>query len=191
VATSSGQITQLLVAWSEGNREALETLTTLVHRELHGLAKARMSQQAADHTLQTTALINETYLRLISRNQQSWQNRAHFFAVAARVMRNILVDYARSRRSAKRGAGAQQLRFDDAVFVANEQSPDLIAVDEALQQLATIDPRKARIVELRFFAGLTVEETAEVLKVSPFTVLRDWRFAKVWLHHELTKEKTE
>jgi RNA polymerase sigma factor (TIGR02999 family) len=190
-APSSGQITELLLAWREGDREALETLTLLVHRELHRLAKVRMSRQPLDHTLQTTALINETYLRLMERSRQSWQNRTHFFAVAAQMMRCILVDYARSRRSIKRGAGARCRSLQDPVLVRDEQTTDLIAVDEALRRLASVDPRKARIVELRFFGGLTVDETAEVLKVSPFTVLRDWRFAKAWLHQELARRDND
>ena len=182
------EITQLLLAWNEGDQSALEKLAPLVYEELRRLAKRRMRLERPDHTLQTTALINEAYLRLVDVHNVHWQNRAHFFALCARLMRRILVDYARSRHYAKRGQGVRPISLDQSPVVAPEYSPDLVAVDDALHALAEVDGRKAKVVELRFFGGLTAEETAEVLKVSPETVRRDWKLAKVWLLRELSAE---
>jgi RNA polymerase sigma factor (TIGR02999 family) len=179
-------VTQLLMSWSDGDESALEKLVPLVYGELRRLAGQYMRRERRDHTLQTTALINEAYLQLIDIRKMHWQNRAHFFALCARLMRRILVDFARSRQYAKRGGGAQPLSLDQSVLVSPEYSPDLLAVDDALQALAKFDGRKAQVVELRFFGGLTIEETAEALKVSPETVRRDWRLAKAWLLRELS-----
>jgi len=180
------EVTQLLLAWNDGDERALEKLVPLVYEELRRLARRRMRLERPDHTLQTTALINEAYVRLVDVHNVHWQNRAHFFALCARLMRRILVDYARGRRYAKRGGGAQPISLDQSVPVAPERSPDLVAVDDALHALAEVDARKAQVVELRFFGGLTAEETAGVLKVSPETVRRDWKLAKVWLLRELS-----
>lgn len=187
MATSgSQQITNLLLAWGQGDQAALEALMPLVYDELHKVAARHLRGQRPDHTLQTTALVNEAYLRLIDASQVQWQNRAHFFAVAAHLMRRILVDFARTRNYQKRGGGAQPVALDDAVIVAPERSADLLALDEALTRLQKLDERQARVVELRYFGGLSEEETAEALKVSVRTVRRDWNFARVWLHRELT-----
>ena len=177
--TQSQEITELLLAWSRGERAALEKLVPRVHAELRRVAHRYMARERTGHTLQTTALVNEAYLRLINVEQVRWQNRAHFFAVSAQLMRRILVDFARSRNYLKRGGGAQKVTLDEALVVSQEPGQDLVALDDALKALAATDARKARVVELRFFGGLSVEETAEVLKVSPDTVLRDWRLAKV------------
>ena len=182
------EITQLLLAWNEGDESALEKLVPLVYNELRRLARRRVRLERPDHTLQTTALINEAYLRLVDVRNVHWQNRAHFFALCARLMRRILVDYARTRQYAKRGGGAQPISLEQSPPVALERSQDLVAVDDALHALAEIDARKAQVVELRFFGGLTAEETAEVLKVCPETVRRDWKLAKVWLLRELSAE---
>jgi RNA polymerase sigma factor (TIGR02999 family) len=171
----------LLLAWGRGDEAALNQLIPLVHQELHRIAGRYMRHERADHSLQTTALVDEAYLRLVDIHQVDWQNRAHFFAIAARLMRRILVDFARAHTYQKRGAGAQKVSFDQALLVSNEQGPDVVAIDDALEALAAIDPRKAQVIELRFFGGLSVNETASVLKVSPDTVMRDWRLAKVWL----------
>jgi RNA polymerase sigma factor (TIGR02999 family) len=183
---STLEVTGLLVAWSDGDDSALEKLIPLVYAELHKQAKRYLKGERQDHTLQTTALVNEAYLRLIDSSKVRWQNRAHFFAVAAQLMRRILVDFARSRNYQKRGGGAQQVSLEQAMVISSEKNEDLVALDDALQSLAVIDERKAKIVEMRFFGGLSVEETAEVLKVSPDTVMRDWRLAKVWLLKELS-----
>jgi RNA polymerase sigma-70 factor (ECF subfamily) len=182
---SSQEITQLLLAWSDGDQAALEKLTPLVYAELHRLAKGYMLGERPGHTLQTTALINEAYLRLIDWKNVRWQSRAHFFGVAAQVMRRILVDFARARRYTKRGGGAQQVSLDEAVTIYEDRSAEFIALDEALESLAEIDPRKSQIVELRFFGGLSAKETAEVLKVSQRTVEREWNVARTWLYREL------
>ena len=179
------EVTQLLVAWSDGDEAALDQLAPLVHGELHRLAKRYMSRERENHLLQTSALINEAYLRLIDWKAVRWQNRAHFFGVAAQLMRRILVDFARRRPRVENKVEARQVSLDEAMTVANEEDLDLLALDEALKSLAVIDARKSKIVELRFFGGLSVEETAEVLKVSPDTVMRDWRLAKLWLLREL------
>ena len=178
-------ITQLLVAWSNGDRAALDELVPLVHLELRRIARNYMRGERKDHTLQTTGLINEAYVRLVDQKHVRWQNRAHFLAIASELMRRILVDYARRRLYQKRGAGALQVTLGDAETIPVERTPDLVALDEALTSLAKIDERRSRVVELKFFGGLSIEETAEVLKVSPTTVERDWTIAKAWLHKTL------
>ena len=187
--SSSHDVTALLQAWSQGDQGALEKLTPLVYEELDRIAHHYMAREAAGHSLQTTALINEAYLRLIDARKVSWQNRAHFFAVCAQLMRRILTDHARSRASLKRGAGAQHLSLDESAEIPQEPGADLVALDEALTRLAVFDVRKSKVVELRFFGGMTAEEAAEVLHVSSKTVLRDWDLAKVWLLRELSGEK--
>jgi RNA polymerase sigma factor (TIGR02999 family) len=186
---SSQEVTQWLVAWSNGDSAALDQLIPLIHEELRRLAKRYIGQERRRErhgvTLQTTALVNEAYLRLIDAGNVQWESRAHFFAISAQLMRRILVDYARSRNRAKRGGGAQRVSLEEAAVFSAERAPDLVALDDALDALAKIDERMSRVVELRFFGGLSVEETARVLKVSPQTVLRDWRLAKSWLLHEL------
>jgi RNA polymerase sigma-70 factor, ECF subfamily len=181
------EITKLLSDWSGGDREALDKLMPIVYEELRRLAHRYMAHERAGHTLQTTALVNEAYMRLVNERGMNWQNRTHFFAVAAQIMRFILVDYARGHVRAKRGGGAEQISLSDALVVSENRITDLLILDEALTRLAEFDERKSRIAELRFFAGLTVEETAEVLSVSVETVMRDWRLAKAWLHRELGK----
>jgi RNA polymerase sigma factor (TIGR02999 family) len=185
-AASPQDITELLLAWSEGNQDALKKLTPLVYGELHRLAHHYMAGERTGHTLQSTALVNEAYLRLVQTNRVQWQNRAHFFGVSAQLMRRILVDFARSRQYAKRGGNAPVVSLDDAP-VAVQECAELVALDDALSALSAMDPRKGQVVELRFFGGLSVEETAEVLKVSVETVMRDWRLAKVWLRRELRR----
>jgi RNA polymerase sigma factor (TIGR02999 family) len=187
MTSSPEQVTQWLIAWSSGDQTALDKLMPLVYDELHRLAHHYMSRERPGHTLQTTALVNEAYLRLIDQKSVSWQNRAHFFAVAAQVMRQILVDYARRRQVLKRGGQAVKVSLDEAAIVSQERGADLVALDDALTSLAAIDPRKSQIVELRFFGGLSVEETAEVLKVSPRTVMRQWSLAQAWLYRELSQ----
>lgn len=186
--TSPQQITQLLVEWSNGDDAALEMLLPLVYDELRRLAHHYMSAERVGHTLQTTALVNEAYLRLTDCRQVRWQNRAHFFALAATLMRRILVEHARASDRQKRGGGAFRVALNESAILAPERSRELLALDEALNRLAEIDPRKSRVVELRFFAGLTNDEMAEVLKVSPNTVTRDWKMAEAWLRRELSKE---
>jgi len=183
---SSDDVTQLLRAWSSGDQTAFDKLLPLVYQELHLRAQRYMANERSGHTLQTTALVNEVYLRLVDTPRQNWQNRSHFFAVCAQLMRRILVDFARSRNYQKRGGGAQRLPLDEALTVCNESPTQIIAVDEALKNLAAVDHRKSRVVELRFFGGLTVEETAEVMKISPETVMRDWKMAKSWLLREIS-----
>lgn len=179
-------VTRLLVSWSNGNQQALEQLTPLVYAELRRLAGRYLRRERSDHTLQSTALVHEAFLRLVDQRDVRWQNRAHFFGVAAQIIRRILVDYARARQTAKRGSDACKLSLDEAIGVAERRDMDLIALDDALEGLAEIDPQQARIVELRFFTGLSIEETAEVLGVSRATVNRDWVTAKAWLFRELT-----
>ena len=181
-------VTLLLRAWADGDAAAFERLVPLVHRELHKLARVFMAAEGAGHSLQPTALLNEAYLRLIGGAQVEWRDRAHFFATSARLMRRILVDVARSKRYLKRGGGAAMAPLDDAADVAVDRGPDLVALDLALEALAQIDSRKSRVVELRFFGGLSVQETAHALDVSPETVHRDWQFAKSWLRRELRME---
>jgi len=185
------EITELLRAWRHGDEQALEKLTPQIYRELHRAAKHCMTRERDGHTLQTTALINELYLHLSDLKLIDWQNRAHFFALCARQMRRILTDQGRARRSHKRGGGAQPVSLDVVPLVAPEASADLIAVDAALTSLAEVDQRKSLVVEMRFFGGLSVEETAEVLKVSPDTVARDWRLAKAWLLREMSGKANE
>jgi RNA polymerase sigma-70 factor (ECF subfamily) len=182
------EVTQLLIDWSNGNKAALDKLMPLVDAELHRLAHHYMRRENPGHTLQTTALVNEAYLRLVDQTHAHWKNRAHFFAIAAQLMRRILVDHARSRQYAKRGGGARKMLLEETMMVSPERRADLIELDEALNQLAAIDPRKAEVVELRFFGGLSVEETAEALAISAVTVMRDWRMAKAWLYNELSNE---
>jgi RNA polymerase sigma-70 factor, ECF subfamily len=179
------EVTELLLAWSAGKEEALEKLTPLVYQELHRAARHYMVGERPSHTLQATALINEVYLRLIDARRMDWQNRAHFFAVCAQLMRRILIDFARSRRYQKRGGGAAHMPLDEALVVGSEADSELVEVDEALRRLALVDERKSRVVELRFFGGLDVKEAAEVLKVSSQTVMRDWRMARAWLLRDL------
>ena len=185
---STQGVTEMLLAWSNGDKSALERLIPVVHNELHRLAHRYMNRERPGHMLQTTALVNEAYLRLIDTSHVRWQNRAHFFAVSAQLMRRILVDVARSRNYLKRGGNAVQVSLDEALAISPERDTDLVALDEALDALAAIDERKSRVVELRFFGGLNIEETAEVLKVSADTVMRDWRLAKVWLLRRLSSE---
>jgi len=185
MTSSPHEVTQLLVAWSNGNQAALEKLLPLVYDELHRLAHQYMNRERPGHTLQTSGLVNEAYLRLVDQREVHWQNRAHFFGIAAQMMRRILVDYARSRRYAKRGGNARQVSFDEAVIVSPERATEVVALDDALKRLAVIDERKSQIVEFRFFGGLSIEETAEVLKVSPGTIMRDWTLAKAWLRKEM------
>jgi len=184
----STHITELLLAWNKGDDQALDRLMPLVQDELHRLAHRYIAGERPGHPLQTTALVNEAYLRLIDSSRVRWQDRAHFFAVSAQLMRRILVDVARARHKVKRGGGAIQVALDEAAVIAHEPSADLVALDEALKTLAAFDERKSKVVELRFFGGLSVEETAEVLKVSPVTVMRDWGLAKAWLLRELERK---
>jgi RNA polymerase sigma factor (TIGR02999 family) len=181
----SKEITQLLSAWSNGDQKALDKLIPLVYEELHRLAARYMRRENPGHTLQTSALVNEAYIKLIGQKNVRWQNRAHFFGIAAQLMRRILVDHARTHGALKRGAGASRLPLDETAIVALDRSTDFILIDDALRNLAQIDPCKSRIVEMRFFGGLTSEEIAEVEKVSPSTIEREWRKAKAWLYREI------
>ncbi|HKQ79947.1 MAG TPA: sigma-70 family RNA polymerase sigma factor [Blastocatellia bacterium] len=185
---SPQEVTQLLKAWGQGDQAAFERLMPLVYEELRRVARRYMGRERAGHTLQTTALVNEAYLRLIDASQVEWQNRAHFFAISAQLMRRILVDYARTHNYVKRGGEAHHVPLEEAAVFSAEQAPDLVALDDALTDLAAIDQRKSQVVELRFFGGLSVEETAEALKVSPRTVMSDWSLAKAWLLRELSGE---
>jgi len=185
---SSPDITQLLMAWNQGDQTALDQLIPLVYAELRRLAERYMARESPGHTLQTTALVNEAYLRLIDQRQVRWQNRAHFFGVSAQLMRRILVDLARARHYLKRGGEARQVELDEALVISPERDADLVALDDALQALAAFDPRKAQVVELRFFGGLSVAETAEVLQISTDTVTRDWQAAKAWLYREMSRK---
>lgn len=188
---SSHEVTHLLLAWGQGDEAALERLMPLVHDELRRVARRHMAHERPGHTLQTTALVNEAYLKLIDVSQVKWQNRAHFFAMSSRLMRRILVDFARSRHYQKRGGGAQKVSLDEGLL-STERGGDLLALDDALTALAAVDTRKSQVVEMRFFGGLSVEETAEALHVSVDTVMRDWKLAKVWLLRELKgSEKDE
>jgi RNA polymerase sigma-70 factor (ECF subfamily) len=187
-ASQPDEVTQLLVRWSEGDSSAIEQLTPLVYQELRRLAHNHIQHERGGHTLQTTALVHEAYLRLVDQKNIRWQNRAHFFAVSAQVMRHILVDYARKKRSAKRGFDAQKVTLDDGAVVSKEQTAELLALDEALQSLGEIYPRRSKVVELRYFGGMNNKEAAEVLKISEASIERDWRFAKAWLYRELQRE---
>ena len=190
-ARSPIDVTGLLLAWSEGDEKALDQLMPLVYRELRRLAKRYMAKERTGHTLQPTALVNEAYLRLVDLNKMRWQNRAHFFAVAAQIMRRILVEFARKRHRHKRGGEAERVTLEDQLEITSEPPPDLVAIDDLLTALAAIDGRLSRVVELRFFGGLTVEETAEVMRVSPQTVNRAWKTAKVWLLRELNTKRPD
>jgi RNA polymerase sigma-70 factor, ECF subfamily len=187
----SHEVTGLLQAWSAGDEEALRKLTPLVHRELHRAARHYMAGERTGHTLQATALINEVYIRLIDSRRMDFQNRSHFFAICAQLMRRILTDFARTRRYEKRGGGVVPMPLDEALVIGPEPDRDLVALDDALKRLALMDERKARVIELRFFGGLDVKETAEVLKVSNETVMRDWKLAKVWLLRDLSGANRE
>ena len=182
-------VTGLLRAWGQGDEEALEQLAPMVEHELHSLARKYLRKERPGQPLQTTELVNEVYLRLIDASQVSWKDRAHFFAVSASMMRRILTDFARSRNYLKRGGGKVPVTWDETLAVSPEQDSDIVAVDEALNELALVDSRKSQVVELRFFGGLSVEETSEVLKVSQQTVLRDWKFAKSWLMRALSEQR--
>ena len=184
---SPHRLTQLLLDWSNGRLSALDELMPLVDRELHRLAHHYMRNEKPGHTLQTTALVNEAYLRLIDQRQVHWKNRAHFFALSAQLMRRILVDHARKRKYAKRGGDRHKISLDEETLISSTRAADLLEIDEALSQLESIDVRKSKVVELRFFGGLNVEETAEALSVSPLTVKRDWRMAKAWLYEWLNR----
>jgi RNA polymerase sigma-70 factor (ECF subfamily) len=183
--SSPGQVTDLLRAWNHGDQQALEQLIPLVEAELRRVARAYMARERREHTLQPTALVNEAFLRLTDAKRIRWQDRAHFLGIAARLMRRVLVDHARARGSGKRGGAAQKVSLDEALLLAPEPAVDVLALDRALEALAAVDARKGRVIELRFFGGLSVEETAEVLHVSTDTVKRDWSMAKLWLLHEL------
>ena len=190
-APTTQQVTELLQAWRQGDETALDRLLPVVHQELRRMARRYMLRERSGHTLQATALVNEAYLRLVNARQVNWQNRAHFFALSAQVMRRILVDSARAHTEQKRGGGNPRITLDEDFMGAQVKGQNLVALDDALKALAAVDPRKDRVVELRFFGGLSVEETAEVLKVSRNTVLRDWRLAKMWLKREMNKGRTE
>lgn len=180
-------VTRLLVSWSEGDKAALDQLAPLVYDELRQLADRHLRRERPGHTLQSTALVHEAYLRLIDQRNVHWQNRAHFFGVAAQMIRRILVDHARAHQAAKRGAGAAKLALDEALDAGRERDLDLVALDDALQDLSRLDPQQSRIIELRFFAGLSIEETAEVMEISPATVKREWSSARAWLFRELKR----
>lgn len=183
-----GEVTELLLAWSQGDGRALDRLVPLVYDELRRLARHHMRCERPGHALQTTALVHEAYLRLVNQRSVRWQNRAQFFGVAAQLMRRILVDHARALHSAKRGSGVPTLPLSEEATLSPERAEEIVVVDEALRRLKEIEPRKSRVVELRFFGGLSVEEAAEVLGTSPVTVARDWRAARAWLYHEIRKD---
>ena len=189
MSASSHEITNLLLDWKDGDPKALDKLVPLVEAELRRLARIYMSRERGTHTLQTTALINEAYLRLIDAHDVEWQSRAHFYGIAAQVMRRVLVDFARKRNYRKRGGGSHQITFNEALAISNAVDPNVLALDEALNELAAIDERKARVVEMRFFGGLTEKETAAALNVSPETARRDWRLAKAWLLRQLSTKQ--
>ncbi len=183
---AADNVTQLLLDWSSGDKAALDKLMPLVYGELRQLAHHYLRAERADHTLQTTALVHEAYLRLISQNRVNWQNRAHFFAISAQMMRRILIDHARSHQQAKRGGGAVKLPLAEAAILSNEQAAEMIALDDALSALEKFDSRKSRVVELKFFGGLTTQEIAEVLHLSPRTIESDWQVAQAWLYREMS-----
>jgi len=184
-APASHEVTELLAAWGKGDEVARDQLMSLVYDELHRLAHRYMKRESPGHTLQTSALVNEAFVRLVDQKNVQWQSRAHFFGIAAQMMRRILVDYARSRNFAKRGGGAHKVSLDEGLIVSDERTAEVVNVHEALARLAAFDARKGQIVELRFFGGLSIEATAEVLEVSPGTVMRDWTLAKAWLRREM------
>lgn len=185
---SENEVSQLLAQWSDGDKNALEELFSLVTQELRQIAHAHMRKEGINHTLQTTALINEAYLKLVDQKNVQWQNRSHFFAIASKVMRRILLDYAKTRLRDKRGGGAIHVELEDAYNISVEKSKELIALDDALNRLAEVDPQKSQIVEMRHFGGMSVEETAEVLGIAPITVMRHWNLAKAWLRREIVGE---
>lgn len=185
------EVTRLLAEWNDGDRSALDRLLPFVERELHQLAHRYLSRERAGHTLQTTALVNEAYLRLVGQRQANWQNRAHFVAIAAQIMRRILVNHARDRSAEKRGGGARKVSLDEAAVLSDERADELMALDEALDSLSKLDERKGRVVELRYFGGLSVEETAEALGIHPNTVTREWNQARAFLHRELHKGQAQ
>jgi RNA polymerase sigma factor (TIGR02999 family) len=189
----TGEITQLLQGWRDGNRKALDALLPVVHKELQRLAHYQLRNERPDHTLQSAALVNEAYLRLVGMNSPQWESRSHFFAIAAQLMRQILVDYARRHRAKKRSSGGKTLSLDDTGLLEQGKGPDVdvVALDDALKTLARVDARKVQVVELRFFGGLSFEETAEVLKVSVNTVSRDWSTARAWLHREMSRASSD
>ena len=189
--STAGQVTQLLRSWTQGDQRALEQLTPMVYAELRRLARRRMSRERPDHTLQVTALVHEAYLRLVDARDIDWQDRAHFFAISAQMMRRILVDAARARHFQKREGVAFKVPLEEGLLVTSEPGPEFVALDDALKSLAAFDPRKGQIVELRFFGGLTVEETAEALQLSPRTVMREWNLAQAWLYRELSRNSGE
>jgi RNA polymerase sigma factor (TIGR02999 family) len=190
---SAGEITQLLQGWRDGDRKALDTLVPIVYKELHRIAHFQLRQERSDHTLQSAALVNEAYVRMVGLRPPHWESRSHFFAIAAQQMRQILVDYARRHRAGKRGGGDETLSLEDTTMLVSEKNKgvDVVALDDALNALAEIDARKAQVVELRFFGGLNFDETAEVLKVSAVTVARDWSTARAWLHREMSRESSD
>ena len=190
MASRSNEISVLLADWKSGDQTAKDKLIPFVYDQLRRLARRQLAQERPDHTLQATALVNEAYLLLVDQQDVCWQNRAHFFALAAQVMRHILVDHARRRGRAKRGGGGQHVSLDEALIVSGERAAELVALDDALTDLAAIDPRRSQVVELRYFGGLTVEETAEVLNVSPVTVMRDWTAARAWLYRAVSNGKS-
>lgn len=185
------EITVLLKKWSDGDKEALESLMLLVNHELHRLAESYMRKENKNHTLQPTALVNEAYLKLIDQTRVNWKNRSHFFGISAQIMRRILVDHARKRIAEKRGGAVEKVSLDEAITFKKERSKELIALEEALEELAKLNERSEKVVELKYFGGLTVDETAEVLKISKNTVVRDWNFAKAWLYRHIQKESDE
>jgi len=185
------EITQLLVDWTGGNKAALDQLMPLVYKELRRLASSYLRRERRDHTLNSVGLVNEAYLRLVDYSNLRWQDRAQFFGLAAQLMRRILIDHARSHRYAKRGGGAHKVSLDDAAVLTEERAADLVALDDALTSLAEFDPRKSQVVELRFFGGLSIDETAEVMKISSMTVQREWRWAKAYLHREISKTNSD
>ena len=183
----AADVTQLLVSWSMGNQAALDELMPLVYGELHRLASAYLRRERPDHTLQSTALVHEAFMKLSNQREVEWRNRAHFYGIAAQMIRRILVDYARSHHAEKRGSGAVKLALDEAMAVPQQKDLDLLGLNDALERLAEMDPRQSRIVELRFFAGLSIEETAEVMQLSPATIKREWNSARAWLFRELSR----
>jgi RNA polymerase sigma factor (TIGR02999 family) len=189
--TAPNEVTQLLVDWSNGNKAALDQLMPIVYKELRRLASNYLRRERHNHTLQSAALVNEAYLRLVDYSNLRWQDRAQFFGLAAQLMRRILIDHARNHRYAKRGGGAHKVSLDAAAFLSEARAADLVALDDALTSLAAIDPRKSHVVELRFFGGLSIEETAEVLKVSSMTVQREWRWAKAYLYREVGRNNVD
>jgi len=188
MTSSPEEVTRLLLDWGNGNKAALEQLTPLVYEELRRLAHHHMNRERRDHTLQTSALINEAYLKLTQQQNVQWQNRAQFFSIASRLMRRVLIDYARSRRFQKRGGGATQVSLEEVAYVSQGRAQELLALDEALKSLAAFDERKSQVVEMRFFGGMSVEETAAALNVSAHTVSRDWSTARAWLYRRIKKE---